>query len=102
MSKLTDRIAGEHQLKWLPPEYVDRACECGLIFKMPMSLSASNVYAEHMAEVTEAAVREQVARDIEQWLVERNETIVVPGSTWHRGLIDGIQRATRIARGGAA
>ena len=90
MSKLTDRIAGEHQLKWLPPEYVDRACECGLIFKMPMSLSASNVYAEHMAEVTEAAVREQVARDIEAELT-------IGGVTSYEG-----DEAARIARGGVA
>ena len=91
MSDLTDRIAAEHR----DALYIDTAdaiiCKgCGeTIFDI----------AHHIANVTEAAVREQVARDIEaartdasSWVAERHL------AAWQAALA----AAARIARGGAA
>ena len=53
MSALTDKIVAEH----MPTR--TSACTCG-------GMQLGEYYPRHIAEVTEAAVREQVARDIEE------------------------------------
>ena len=94
MSALTDKIAAEHR----DAIYIDTAdaiaCKgCGeIIFDI----------AHHIANVTEAAVREQVARDIGR---RRDEAGGQPTSATGialRAYIDGaFNEAARIARGGA-
>ena len=56
MSALTDRIAAEHQ----PESGEWSVCICG-----QADLRYGRAWDRHVAAVTEAAVREQVARDIE-------------------------------------
>lgn len=53
MSTLTERIAAEH----MPTR--TSACTCG-------GMQLGEYYPRHIAEVTEEAVREQVAQDIER------------------------------------
>ena len=90
MSALTDRIAAEH----MPTR--TSACTCG-------GMRLGEYYPRHIAEVTEAAVREQVARDIGR---RRDEAGGQPTSATGialRAYIDGaFNEAARIARGGAA
>ena len=81
MSALTDRIAAEH--RYLPRRRY-KLCACGVV------LGAKETMRAHVATVTEAAVREQVARDIEAELT-------IGGVTSYEG-----DDAARIARGGAA
>ena len=61
MSALTDRIAAEHG-GWFILDGVWR-CNCGE--PLPSSANADMWMRAHIATVTEAAVREQVAREIE-------------------------------------
>ena len=63
MSDLTDRIAAEHFPLALGTQ--PGVCSCGASPDNPNEY-ISSWRARHMAEVTEAAVREQVARDIEE------------------------------------
>ena len=80
MSALTDRIAAEH----MPTR--TSACTCG-------GMRLGEYYPRHIAEVTEAAVREQVARDIRAQRERYSCT----------GLEDAAyDDAARIARGGVA
>ena len=60
MSALTDRIAAEHG-GWFNLDGVWR-CNCGE--PLPSSANADMWMRAHIATVTEAAVREQVARKI--------------------------------------
>ena len=67
MSALTDRIAAEHVFHWIedrprhgPFAAMLPGCTCGIALD-----SGFTDHAAHIANVTEAAVREQVARDIE-------------------------------------
>lgn len=61
MSALTDRIAAEHGHRQTRDG--DWECKCGV----PIRPSApSNWMHKHLIVVTEAVVREQVARDIEE------------------------------------
>ena len=87
MSALTDRIAAEHVPLALGTQ--PGLCSCGASPDNPNEY-ISSWRARHMAEVTEAAVREQVARDIEAELT-------IGGVTSYEG-----DEAARIARGGAA
>ena len=97
MSALTDRIAAEHGHRRTKDG--DWECKCG----MPIRPSApSNWMHKHLIAVTEAAVRERVARDIEYAesmsrasLIERPK--IGPGE-----FLNDWQWAARIARGGAA
>ena len=86
MSALTDRIAAEH----MPTR--TSACTCG-------GMRLGEYYPRHIAAVTESAVRERVARDIEaahtdasSWVAERHL------AAWQAALA----AAAKIARGGAA
>lgn len=54
MSELTDRIAQEHQIVDQDRESGDLVCDCG------MGCPAELEWAEHVAEVTEVAVRAEV------------------------------------------
>ena len=83
MSALTDKIAAEH----MPTRTY--ACTCG-------GVKLGEYYPRHLIEVTEAAVRERVARDIEAarsqaaaWVAESHLF------AWQAALAD----AARIARG---
>ena len=99
MSALTAKITREHEFRWVG-DVMGRGCMCGESFDfVPVDCTASAAYAAHIAAVTEAAVREQVARDIETaraaapaWVDERHL------SAWTAALAS----AARIARGGAA
>ena len=98
MSALTDRIAAEHG-GWFNLDGVWR-CNCGE--PLPSSANADMWMRAHIAAVTEAAVREQVARDIGR---RRDEAGGQPTSATGialRAYIDGaFNEAARIARGGA-
>ena len=94
MSALTNRIAAEHG-GWFNLDGVWR-CNCGE--PLPSSANADMWMRAHIAAVTEAAVRDQVAQDIEAaraaaptWVDERHL------SAWTAALAS----AARIARGGA-
>ena len=106
MSALTDRIAAEHQ----PESGEWSVCICG-----QADLRYGRAWDRHIAAVTEAAVREQVARDIEEAearavrtdLLDRWGTSLGGRRTMspHRAhMIVQLVRAdaARIARGGAA
>ena len=84
MSALTDRIAAEHQ-----PESGEwsAVCICG-----QADLRYGRAWDRHIAAVTEAAVREQVARDIEAQI--EDEILYAEDAAF--------VVAARIARGGAA
>ena len=95
MSALTDRIAVAHQRIFNAQFGRGPHCTCGWIHH---DYDGSQKHVRHVAEVTEAAVREQVARDIETaraaapaWVDERHL------SAWTAALAS----AARIARGGA-
>ena len=86
MSALTDRIAAEH----MPTR--TSACTCG-------GMRLGEYYPRHIATVAEAAVREQVARDIETARSEAAARIAESHlPAWQAALA----AAARIARGGAA
>ena len=88
MSALTDRIAAEHGAlfnSW-------NTCLCGA------KLATTSKWNRHIAEVTEAAVREQVARDIEAFIDGGCDCL----NTCSCGASDAYRLAARIARGGAA
>lgn len=99
MSALTDRIAAEHAQETVNGRY---GCACGesspdRYFDIYEDLT--HWHRAHVAAVTEAAVREQVARDIEaehtdasSWVAERHL------AAWQAALA----AAAKIARGGAA
>ena len=87
MSALTDRIAAKHQRIFNAQYGLGPHCTCGWIHH---DYDGSQKHVKHVAEVTEAAVREQVARDIEAELT-------IGGVTSYEG-----EEAARIARGGAA
>ena len=111
MSALTDRIAAEHG-GWFNLDGVWR-CNCGE--PLPSSANADMWMRAHVAAVTEAAVREQVAREIEEaevWAV-RTDLLDRWGTSLggrrimspHRAhMIVQLVRAdaARIARGGVA
>ena len=94
MSALTDKIAEEHEtyLRNLAGSTYRAACEgCDWTFEGD-HIAAPLACSKHVTEVTEAAVRERVARDIEAQiddaiLYAEDAAFVV---------------AARIARGGAA
>ena len=99
MSKLTDRIAAKHQRIFNARYGLGPHCTCGWIHH---HYDGSQKHVKHVAEVTEAAVRERVARDIEYAesmsrasLIERPK--IGPGE-----FLNDWQWAARIARGGAA
>ena len=98
MSALTERIAAEHG-GWFNLDGVWR-CNCGE--PLPSSANADMWMRAHIAAVTEAAVREQAARDIGR---RRDEAGGQPTSATGialRAYIDGaFNEAARIARGGA-
>ena len=96
MSALTDRIAAKHQRIFNARYGLGPHCTCGWIHH---HYDGSQKHVKHVAEVTEAAVREQVARDIEaahtdasSWVAERHL------AAWQAALA----AAARIARGGVA
>ena len=99
MSALTDRIAAEHRYM---PRRRYKLCACGVV------LGAKETMRAHVANVTEAAVREQVARDIEanylgpdfgrNPITGQDSPHAMHAEAYDEGLFD----AARIARGGAA
>ena len=90
MSALTDRIAVAHQRIFNAQFGRGPHCICGWIHH---DYDGSQKHVRHVAEVTEAAVREQVARDIRAQRERYSCT----------GLEDAAyDDAARIARGGAA
>ena len=85
MSALTDRIAAEHQ----PESGEWSVCICG-----QADLRYGRAWDRHVAAVTEAAVRDQVARDIGARLDRIH--------WWSAEEQVAYETAARIARGGAA
>ena len=88
MSALTDRIATEHGAlfnSW-------NTCLCGA------KLATTSKWNRHIAEVTEAAVREQVAQDIEPFIDGGCDCL----NTCSCGASDAYRHAARIARRGVA
>ena len=101
MSALTDRIAAEHDtyLTYLTGGDLRASCEgCDWTFEGD-SIDAVVECSRHVAAVTEAAVREQVARDIEAARAAAPTRVDERHlSAWTAALAN----AARIARGGAA
>ena len=98
MSALTDKIVAEHRIVHLGHvENVDRfACEgCDWRATVLNGVSAGH---SHIAAVTEAAVREQVARDIEAFIDGGCDCL----NTCSCGASDAYRHAARIARGDVA
>ena len=97
MSALTDRIAAEHGIMSSGAE--GPYCKgCGT----PVEAIGGNYtigHAAHIAAVTEAAVREQVARDIE---TARSEAAARIAESHLPAWQEALANAARIARGGAA
>ena len=112
MSTLSDRIADKHQRVFNARDGLGPHCTCGWVHR---DFNGSQKHVMHIAEVTEAAVREQVAREIEEaevWAV-RTDLLDRWGTSLggrrimspHRAhMIVQLVRAdaARIARGGAA
>lgn len=66
MSALTERIAREHEPQLVEGSWSDYYdCTCGAWSSLDSHDESTGSLAAHVAEVTEAAVREQVARDID-------------------------------------
>lgn len=89
MSALTDRIAVAHQRIFNAQFGRGPHCTCGWIHH---DYDGSQKHVRHVAEVTEAAVREQVARDIVQRQLVSTDTAAILA----------YDDAAKIARGGAA
>ena len=89
MSALTDRIAAAHQRIFNAQFGRGPHCICGWIHH---DYDGSQKHVRHVAEVTEAAVREQVARDIVQRQLMSTDTAAILA----------YDDAARIARGGVA
>ena len=104
MSALTDRIAAAHQRIFNAQFGRGPHCICGWIHH---DYDGSQKHVRHVAEVTEAAVREQVARDIEanylgpdfgrNPISGQDSPHAMHAEAYDEGLAD----AARIARGGA-
>lgn len=62
MSALTDRIVHEHQRIFNARYGLGPHCTCGWVHR---DFNGSQKHVTHIAEVTEAATRERVARNIE-------------------------------------
>lgn len=80
MTAISDRVLSEHR-----PDLTlgqPRKCICGVVI--------GGLFSPHVAAMTEAAVRETIAADI--------EAAVLPTHP-NTGYRDGITRAARIARG---
>ena len=99
MSALTDRIAAEHAQETVNGRY---GCACGesspdRYFDIYEDLT--HWHRAHVAAVAEAAVREQVARDIE---TARSEAAARIAESHLPAWQEALANAARIARGGAA
>ena len=86
MSALSDKITAEH----IPTR--TSACTCG-------GMRLGEYYPLHIANVTEAAVREEVARDIE---TARSEAAARIAESHLPAWQEALANAARIARGGVA
>ena len=98
MSALTDRIAAEHDtyLTYLTGGDLRASCEgCDWTFEGD-SIDAVVECSRHVAAVTEAAVREQVARDIE---TARSEAAARIAESHLPAWQEALANAARIARG---
>ena len=96
MSALTDRIAAVHQRIFNAQFGRGPHCTCGWIHH---HYDGSQKHVKHVAEVTEAAVRERVARDIEAAHTDASSRVAERHlAAWQAALA----AAARIARGGAA
>ena len=98
MSALTDRIASEHDtyLTYLHGGNLRASCEgCDWTFEGD-SIDAVMECSRHVATVTEAAVREQVAQDIE---TARSEAAARIAESHLPAWQEALANAARIARG---
>ena len=86
MRPLTEKIVAEH----MPTR--TSACTCG-------GMQLGEYYPRHIANVTEAAVREEVARDIE---TARSEAAARIAESHLPAWQEALANAARIARGGVA
>jgi len=94
MSALTDRIAREHVIVWGHHGWACAACGWEAL-PQTGSHEASRI---HVAEVTEAAVREQVARDLE----DRRRGAGLFYGDFRAGWLHGMDAAVETVRGGVA
>ena len=81
MSDLAYHIATEHKLRFHEPS-LTTTCSlptCGMEPRLVYDESSlATVQVHHVAQVTEAAVREQIAHDIEQYA----QANITPGATY--------------------
>lgn len=99
MSALTERIAAEHH--WTP---ADR-CKCGKW--APRQGVGPHDFIQHIAEVTEAAVREQIAAELEAlsktaWNAYKNGFGIERGDPYTEGQSDAYDTAATLAKEGTA
>lgn len=102
MSALSERLAAEHQFAWGPTTDGGAvpSCTCQPGVRV-------DDWPAHLIAATEAAVRAQIAADIEakpRDLVLPLTPMAVGDSdlpTWMHGAIAGVLAAARIAKGGA-
>ena len=86
MSELSDRIANRHKGIYLEPRYYVCACED---YETARDVRA---HESHIAQATEAAVREQIAASC-------NKFAVVEGEHGRSNYAEILQEAAEIARG---
>ena len=102
MSALTDRIAADHQRVFNARDGLGPHCTCGWVNR---DFNGSQKHVAHIAEIVEAAVREQVADAISATVITRDDQRRILnsgyGTEWVNGYIRGVTDAARIARGGA-
>lgn len=97
MSALTERVANEHRYS---PAY--GGCACGLSYEGDASTYCGewHLHAEHVAEVTEAAVRANVAAEIQRRLNAADLIRLADAySGYYQGVRAGYQDALEVAEG---
>lgn len=100
MTDLSDKIAAEHRRIW---NTVWITCRCGWSNTEP-PVADRDAFLAHVADVTERAVRETIAQQLEN-LEHDREAINHSarhgfGTEWAEGHDHAIRRASRIAREG--
>ena len=102
MSDLAYHIATEHKLRFHEPS-LTTTCSlptCGMEPRLVYDESSlATVQAHHVAQMTEAVVREQIAAEIDATI---NQALgCLEWGTYRNGFVAGLEAAKKIARGEA-
>lgn len=101
MSALTERIAAKHQRVFNNPKGVGTSCTCGWY---DTQYDGSQKHNLHIAEVTEAAVREQIAAELTAlsettWDAYKNGFGIERAYAYTEGQSDAYDTAATLAKG---